>query len=329
MSFRTVSMFALACAALTAGCRDNGTLQPADLSGTGGGGDGGTAGGDMATGGTKTYTMATVAAMRQGAPGDYQLTDVVAIGLTPSSTSPHLFVQDAGGGDYTAIKTNCSSTSTSHPCQVSSTVKTVALGHKVTVKGTFIKSSTANGGTEDFYIDSITDNGAGTAPATATVMLADVIKGNGTAMKKLWFQHVTVMNPGTLVAYDLSPPELAFSGATKCPYQLGFAVAPMGTTGAAAALSCADATTQPATATAPDAAEIYIGTDFFKDFNVASDCRCTAMFHDKEVTATSTATALSGILVYDTVFGSMPVKSYLYVSPLNTTDLALTNLTQR
>ena len=43
----------------------------------------------------------------------------------------------------------------------------------------------------------------------------------------------------------------------------------------------------------------------------------------------STATALTGILVYDTVYQSMPVKSYLYISPLNTSGMTLSNLIQR
>jgi hypothetical protein len=87
-----------------------------------------------------------------------ELDDVIAIALTSSTTSPHLFVQDAAGGPFTAIKTNCSSSSTSHPCTVASTVHTVTVGHKVTIKGTFIKASMANGSSENFYIDTITDN---------------------------------------------------------------------------------------------------------------------------------------------------------------------------
>src|SRR5262249_46320155 len=158
----------------------------------------------------------------------------------PSATSPHLFVQDAAGGDFSAIRTSCSASSSSHPCTVASTVHTTQIGHKVTLTGLYIKGGLASGGTEDFYIETITDNGAGTLPTPASVMLADIERSSvssivGTpAMKpanaKYWYQRVTVSNPGTLVMYDLSPSELVFQNATKCSYQLGFGMAPMGTT---------------------------------------------------------------------------------------------------
>jgi hypothetical protein len=329
MFYRTV-VIAMACSLGVVGCRDNGTLTPADLSMAGGGGGGTGGGADMATT-AKNYMVATIAAMRQGAPGDYELDDVIAIGLTPSTTSPHLFVQDAAGGDFSAMRTNCSSSSTSHPCTVASTVHTVTLGHKVTIKGTFIKAGAANGAAENFYIDSITDNGAGTAPPVTMVTLADVQKGsvaNVTTMapanKKYWFQHVTVTPaPAAHKVYDVSPAELVFSGATKCSYQLGFGLAPSGTAGAAASM-CTDTTSQPAAATAPDATEVLIGTDFFSTFKLSSDCRCYTMFSDTPVTSAMSTTKLGGILVYDTVFGSMPVKPYVYLAPLdNTNDLAL------
>lgn len=328
--YRNACIFAFACTLGVMGCRDNSPLTPADLSMAGGGGGGGTGGGDMANA-AKTYMVASIATMRQGAPGDYELDDVVAIALTPSTMSPHLYVQDAAGGDFTAIKTDCSSTSMSHPCTVASTVHTVTVGHKVTIKGTYIKAGAAKGSAENFYIDSITDNGAGTLPPVAMVALTDVQRGATTKAK--WFQHVQVM--GTVAAhqvYDLSPAELAYSGATKCPYQFGWGVAPSGTTGAAATLSCAASCstkpvgtgcTQPAAATAPDATEVLIGTDFYSMFKESSDCRCASTFSDTLVTMSSQTTKLGGILVYDTVFGSTPVKAYQYLAPLdNTTDVA-------
>jgi hypothetical protein len=332
MLYRTV-VFAMACSIGVVGCRDNGTLTPADLSmggggaagGGGGGGGGGTTAGDM-----KNYTVAmSVAAMRQGAPGDYELDDVIAIAVTPSGS--HMFVQDAAGGDFSAVITNCSSTSGSHPCPVQSTVKTVTAGHKVTIKGTFIKASAASGAVENFYIDSITDNGAGTLPPVAQVTLADVQRGsvaNVTSMaptnKKYWFQHVTVTPaPAAHKVYDISPGEMVFSGATKCSYQLGFGLAPMSTAGAATTM-CADMTTQPAASTAPDPTEVLIGTDFYNTFKLSSDCRCYSMFTDTPVTTAMSTTKLGGILIYNTVYMSSPLKAYVYLAPLdNTTDLAL------
>lgn len=335
--YRTVSIFAFACALAGAGCRDNGTLQPADLSGAGGD--------DMAMGGggadmQKNYQVATIAAMRQGSPGDYELDDVIAIALTPSTTSPHLYVQDATGGDFSAIRTNCSATSTKHPCTVASTVHTVAIGHKVTIKGTYIKSKVTDGATEDFYIDSITDNGAGTLPQVATVMLADVQQSSiatattmAPANKKYWFEHVTVMNPGTMAMYDPSPAPFKYTGGTNgCPAQFGWGMAPSGTSGANTTAGC-DATcsmmTPPAGCTQPapvalNAAEVLIGTDFYSGFKESSDCKCASGFGDTPVSATSTTSKLGGILIYDTVFGSTPVQPYIYLAPLdNTADVTL------
>ena len=327
MFYRSIQVLVCISCLAAIGCRDNGTLSPVDLSVAGGdaGGSGGTGGGDMATA-MKSYTVATVATMRQGAPGDYELDDVVAIGLTPSTKSPKIFVQDAAGGDFSAVRANCSSTSAKHPCTMASTVATVALGHKVTIKGTFIKSTKAQGLGEDFYIDSITDNGAGTAPPPATVTLADIqvsAVANATttvpANQKLWYQHVTVTSPGTMVVYDLSPTELVFSGATQCSYQLGFALIPMGTAGAMTPAACTGSgstATQPAAVATPDSARVLIGTDFYKTFTVSSDCKCAAMFSDTQVTPAMTTTTLDGILVYDTVFGSSPVVTYQYLAPL-------------
>ena len=332
--YRTVSIFAFACALAGAGCRDNGTLQPADLS-MQGGTDGGTATGtDMA----KNYVKTTIAMMRQGAPGDYELDDVIAIALTPSAMSPHLFVQDAAGGDFSAIRTNCS-TSSSTPCTVASTVHTVQIGDKVTIKGTYIRGKNANGGTDDFYIDSITDNGAGTLPAPAQVTLADVQQSSiatatmmAPANRKYWFQHVTVTSPGSLAMYDLTPAPFKYTGSATCPSQFGWGMAPSGTSGANGTLSCdSSCSTNPPgaacmqpTGVMLNAAEVLIGTDFYDKFKESSDCKCASKYTDTLVTMASTTSKLGGILIYDTVYKSSPVQPYIYLAPLdNTNDVML------
>lgn len=337
MFYRNASIFAFTCTLVVAGCRNTGNLTPADLSMGGGGSAGG--GGDMAGGAggdmtMKNYKVSTVAAMRMGTAngGDYELDNVVAIALTPSTMSPHLFVQDAGGGDFSAMRTNCSMTSMTHPCTVASTVHTVAVGHSVTVKGTYIRATPANGSVENFYIDSITDNGAGTLPAVAMVALTDVQRGATTKAK--WFQHVQVT--GTVAAhkvYDLTPAELVYTGATKCPYQFGFGVAPSGTAGAATTLSCdascstsppGSACVQPTGAATPDPTEVIIGTDFYTAFTLTSDCRCASKFSTTPVTMAMSTTKLGGVLLYESVFGSMPAKTYQYLAPLdNTNDVML------
>ncbi|HEY2747658.1 MAG TPA: hypothetical protein VGL86_23715, partial [Polyangia bacterium] len=291
------------------GCRDNGPLTPADLSGTGGGA--GTGGGDMAV--STTYMTSTIAAMRQGAPDSYELDNVTVFAKTSSSASPHLVIQDVGGGDFSAMLLTCSATSPSHPCSANSTVKTIAVGESVTVKGLYIKASNASGATETFYIDSITDNGpvTGFTVPVQPVALTDIQRNVQT--KKWWFQHVVVTPApaaGALVMYDMTPSELVFTGST-CPKQVGWGMAPSTTTAGKAATLMCSGTTQPAGSTGPDATEVLIGTDFYRDFNDSSDCACAKPdggTPDQLVTSsTATMGAIGGMLNYDSVFGSSPV----------------------
>ena len=332
MLYRNASIFAFACVLMVAGCRDNGTLTPADLSMSGGGG-GGTGGGDMATA-MKNYLPSSIAMMRQGAPGDYELDDVIAIALTPSTKSPKLFVQDATGTDYVAIEADCSSTSTSHPCSVASTVHTTVLGDKVTLKGTYIKSKLASGGYEVFYIDSITDNGAGTAPAPLALTETAIEKAVDTSVagwNKSFFQKVTITPSETLNMYDWTPAELKYSGTwpgcTTVPFVFGFSMIPtsvMATTPANAA--CTVKTAAAPTQTANDK-EILIGTDFYKDFNVSSDCQCakTPTTVPAETTTWASGKPITGILIYSVPFGA--TVGFRQFSPTQMPDaMTLTNL---
>src|SRR5262249_35589572 len=151
--FKQLSTVAFACV-LVAGCRDDSTpLTPLDLSmgdmSTNGTGGNGTGGGDMAM--PKTYASTKIADMRtKGKSGSFELTNVVAFALTPSTNAPHLFVQDAGGGPSSAMETQCSASSGSHKCSVNKAVAAIKIGNSVTVKGTYLKA-TMNG-VEDFYI---------------------------------------------------------------------------------------------------------------------------------------------------------------------------------
>jgi hypothetical protein len=325
MLYRNASIFAFACVLMVAGCRDNGTLTPADLS-MGGGGTGGTGGGgDMAVA-MKNYKMSSIAMMRQGAPGDYELDDVIAIALTPSTKSPKLVVQDAAGGDYSAILTDCSSSSASHPCSVASTVHTTVLGDKVTIKGTYIKAKLASGGSETFYIDSITDNGAGTAPAPLALAQADVERAVDTMAAKWnanFFQKVTVTPTETLVMYDWTPTELKYSGTwpgcTTAPFVFGFAMIPMSVMATPANAACTVKTAPAPSQTANDK-EIFVGTDFYKDFNVSSDCQCakTPTTVPAQGTTWASGKPITGVLIYDVPFGS--TVGYRQFSPTQMPD---------
>jgi hypothetical protein len=306
MLYRTLTLVGLA-TVLVAGCR-NSTQTPVDLS----------MGGDMATGGdmAKNYqTAADIKTMRQGAKGDFSISSVIAIAVSPMATSsPRVIIQDASGGDFSAILARCSPTSTAHMCNVATTVKTVAIGDNVSLQGTYEKSATTS--FETFYIDMITVNSHSAAlPAVASVLLTDITRNAMTKAK--WFQHVTVSNPGTLVMYDFTPVEFKRTGATTCPQQFGFGLLP---TGGTAATACTGMT-QPPGVTTPVAGEVLIGTDFFMTYAVGSDCQCDAQYGVKTPTATSSTTVAGGILEFDTVFNSTPVVAYQYLAPLTTADV--------
>lgn len=331
--YKQLTILAFACA-LAAGCRDNSTTTTTGgdmATGNGGGGGGGTAGGGGTTGGgdmaTTTFTKTSIAAMRAGNPGSFELDNVIVLGVTSSSKKPTIYVRDSGTpGDYTAIQVKCDAGNATHPCTVATALHAATIGQSVTIQGDYIKST----GFEEFYISgsatAFVGGAAGSAPTPVTVALADVQRNSSLASQKNWFQYVTVATPGTLDVYDLTPSEFVFTGATACPYQTGFGLIPSGTTGVTAPTACTGTTSQPTglTPATANAAEILIGTDFFTSFTVSSDCKCAAMFTDTLVTPTMTATALSGILVPDSVYMSSPTVNYLYVAPISsTTDLKL------
>ncbi len=339
MLYRNVSIFAFACVLTVAGCRDNGSLTPADLSmgggGTGGAG-GGTGTGDMAMV-MKNYMPSTIAMMRQMAAGqgDFELDNVIAIALTPSSKSPKLYVQDAGGGVYSAMETTCSSSSTTHPCTVASTVHTTVLGDKVTIKGTYTKSGTAKGAYEVFYIDSITDNGAGTAPAPLMLTEADIERATDVTVAgygKNFFQKATVTPSVDINMYDWTPSELKYSGTwpgcMTVPYVFGFGMIPSSVTGVTATAACTTKTMPAPSQTTPDGHEILIGTDFYKDFTVTSDCQCatgTAAIVPSATTKWPATKPITGILIYNVPFGG--TVGYKQFSPTQMPDSStLTNL---
>ena len=308
--------------AAVVGCRTDGTKLAIDLSSS----NSDLAGADFAQSqpddlAGASYTTSTVAAMRMGGkPGRFSLTAVVTA-KTPSTKAPKIFLQDAAGGDFSAMLAQCSS-GTTHPCSVAAAVAGTSVGNEVTVTGTFIKASAAKGGSESFYIDGFTDGSAVTVPAPTALVAADVARGGNKPAN--WFQHVTFTISDTWKMYDWSPAEFVFTGATACPYQTGFAMIPTSVTATAGA-ACTSITAQPAGQTAPPATEILIATDFYSTFTASSDCRCAAKFSDKEPTATTTLTgAVSGMLTYDAQPGS--ATGYQMFAPLTTASAPLSNL---
>jgi hypothetical protein len=269
-----------------------------------------------------TYAMTTIASMRQATSGCYELDNVVSIAVTPTTTnskSVSIHVQDAAGGDYSAMKIGCSSSSTAHPCAVLTAAKNVLVGRSVTVQGTFIKSSAAKGGFEGFYIDNITDNGAGTAPAVAPLAEADLERGATTAstskpMAAYWFQIVTANIGDKLLMFDWSPPEFKRSGTTTtCPQWFGFGMIPS-SAGATPGAACNGAT-QPAGQSTANAAEVLVSTDYYSGFKYSTDCACATMFSSPIPTAgQGVSGTVTAILDYDVAYGT--TTGYNLIAPL-------------
>jgi hypothetical protein len=278
----------------------------------------GSGGSTSAGGSCSSYKTSTIAAMRSGGTnGCFQLVAVVSIGLAPSATSPRLFVQDAAGGDYSAMVMTCPSTSTTHPCTVAASVSSIADGRSVTATGSYSKSNTTN--LEEFLLDSISDNGTGTMPGPATATAAE-IERSSTAYN-LAFQQVTttLSASNALIMYDWTPSEFVYNAATVCPYQGGFGMIAKSVGGVTPTAACTNVASQPAGQAAPNGAEVLIGTDFYKGFTVSSDCRCAKM---AEPGASSTLIGtVEGILVYEVGFGA--TTGFFYLAPKTNASVSI------
>ncbi len=295
-------------------CRGN-DATPVDSPPGGGGSDAMGSGSGSGSADTCTsYTTDTIATMRQAKSGCYELDNVVSLALSSSTTNPKLFVEDAAGGMYSAMVTECESHSTTHPCSVVTTVTGIAVGHSVTIKGTYIKTSSTT--FEEFFIDSITDNGATTAIPAATAQLADIERSGSNA--GLRFQYVSVA-AGTLKMYDWTPAEFDDTTATSCPYVTGFGMIPS-TVSVTEGAACTGSAAQPAGQSPPNSAEVLIGTDFYKSFLPETDCKCATGSDVPETSSTVTGT-VKGILMFDVPFGG--TTGYYYLEPTNPTDFPI------
>lgn len=326
---RPLTPISLVLAAALTACGGSGTpLQPIDLSSSSADLSGSplqdmaTASADMSGNGCNgIYSKSTIAAMRQNSAACYELDNVVTIAVTPVGTNTkavQIYAQDAAGGDYSAIHVGCSSTSTSHPCAAFTNAKNILTGRSVTMQGLYIKSSAANGGFEEFYLDSITDNAAGTAPTPTTLMETDIERGaNKTAD---WFQMVTVNITDKLLMYDWTPAE--FVGTGSCP-QYGFGMIPT-SAGASAGAACPTVSpyTQPAGVTSPNSAEVLVGTDFYSGFTYTTSCACGAMYSDPVPTASQGVSGtITALLNYDVAYGQ--TVGYQFLDPLTNANFMI------
>jgi len=307
MSLRTHLRLELLVLAAVA-CGGSSALSPVDLSHPQGdlasGNDvdlAGPASGDMPAGAKcTTYTPTTIAAMRAaGTAGCVEVgmsAGVVTLASVASSKTATFAVQDASGGDNSAVIAKCStSTGTMYPCAVFASASAIAAGRSVLLDGFYAKTAT---GIETLHIiDTATDKGVGTPPAPATVTLAQVAHASSLSDRKLYYQKVTTTLPGgtMLKAYEFAP--AAFKSTATCPSTYGFGLIPS-TSAATAGPACTGTNpAMPVTGT-PDAAEILIDTTFYKSFSYSSDCPCNKP-PGVLLTSSDTFTKLGGILGYD------------------------------
>jgi hypothetical protein len=273
-----------------------------------------------------SYTTTSIATMRQNMPpGCYELDGVITLAITPSADAPTLYVQDAAGGTYSAVETKCIASSMTHPCAVSAQVAAIPMGHSIKLQGTYIKQSSSH--YEEFYIDTIMDNGAGTVPAPGTATVAQISRSSveyGLAFQKV---SVTLSAADKLVMYDWTPAELSRT-ATACPYVFGFGMIPKSVTGVTPGAACTNGTSQPPGVATPNAAEVLVDTRFYNGFTVNSDCRCAKMYMNVEPSSTSTVSgSVAGILLFQVPY--MATTGFMALAPTTGpgtgTDFPITN----
>jgi hypothetical protein len=274
------------------------------------------------TAGGAAYAQASISNMRQAKSGCFELDNVVTLAVTPTtanSKSITIHVQDANGGDYSAMKLSCSSTSTTHMCAAFASAKNILAGRSVTVQGLYTKSSAMKGGFEAFYIDSISDGGSATAPSPAALTESDLergttMSGGGKPMAAYWFQTVNATLSDKLVMFDWSPAEFKRSGSsTSCPQWFGFGMIPT-SAGATAGQACSGMT-QPAGMTAVNPKEVLVSTDFYGGFTFSTDCACAATHSNPVPTAgQGVSGAITAVLDYDVVYGQ--TTGYQYLVPM-------------
>jgi hypothetical protein len=223
------------------------------------------------------YPTTTIVAMRNGkASGCFELSHVGLVARTDSPSEPRVYVEDAGGGDMSAIATQCDASAT-HLCAPSVNAKILQLsdtmtdGAKISVRGYYQYGKTS--GFEGFYIEDIIDEcSTMPRPAPITLTVANLTRDARTPAK--WFQRATIdiSAQDPLVMYDFSPPELLL-GDPQCPDYAGFAMIPR-SSGATAPAGC-NGKANPTPRSPVDPKEILVGRQFFNQFLFNADCACS------------------------------------------------------
>lgn len=241
------------------------------------------------------YLAISVADMRNGGKaGCFELSGVVVVARTPSTTAPRLYLQDPAGGAFSAIVAKCSPTST-HSCPVTtvSSVGRLLDGAKVTARGYYSRVRAT--GFEEVYLHDVVDSGA-LLPLPEPTRLAVSDLARDARSPSAWFQVAVVDVPETdpLTMYDFSAPD--FHQDSGCPAWEGFAMIPA-SAGAPSAAGCTGETNPPTTPH-PDAREVLIGRQFFSTFWASTDCACAAASKQHLLSPTSTVRGtVRGVLV--------------------------------
>lgn len=250
-----------------------------------------------------SYLHTTVAEMRRSnGSGCFELEHVVVVARTPSSSTPRVYVQDRGGGAYSAVRAKCDASPT-HACPAETARRVQALidGARVTARGYYLQGTLS--GFEEVYLDDVIDEQV-LAPAPPPAVLNVAALGRSERSSAEWFQIVTADIPSDdpLVMYDFSPSELA-RGAS-CPTQSGFAVIPRSALGSSHAAGCTG-NANPGGITEPDPREVLIGREFFKEFFASTDCSCAALDKQHLLSAASTLSgSIRGVLIPELTPGS-------------------------
>jgi hypothetical protein len=142
--------------------------------------DASTSNGSDGSGSSADAPPATIASLRQSPPATgtvVTLTNVVVVGSVSSTKYGHIWVQDAGGGQYTGIQVFCAFSSSTAPCSLTrAALDALKPGAIVTVNGQFTvetPSATAPTGTPNsLEIDSPTVT-VGTTMGSAVAVSVD------------------------------------------------------------------------------------------------------------------------------------------------------------
>jgi hypothetical protein len=189
----------LALIALLAACRSDSTPNPATHP------DSGSAAGPDAPNGTAT----TIKTIRMNQPTNgamVSLQNVVVTGHVSSKKYGHVWVQDAGGGQYSGIELYCNYGGTTPNCTMTQAqIDALAVGTVVNVTGSFksfLLSSAPSGAQPNLEIDSpmITATGQTMTPMAVTVDAATIAKAQlaSPGAKPYEGVYVTVTGPFTV-----------------------------------------------------------------------------------------------------------------------------------